>query len=1024
MRAITVEEYDRLIDDLFAVDKFVGMRTAMRRRAVTPREYDALIDDLFDVDRFVEPRAAGGPGSGNFGHAGRPGEVGGSSRDPKNIAGRLKTSATEDVPGRAVNITQVPKQTKFLLPDGTRISGRNEWGEEHADILFSATRESLDDAFQAGIIRYSGGEYGGIQFAGTLTEEQAQTLADDWNITYSQSNPARLYIDAVPFKDGKLDYYNSVNGYLQVPFTADKLRNFSKNQKPELLTPLYKRAARKWAKETIVHKAADAHVAKMSVALRFAFAMGKNAINKTRLATVTDPREAMFLVRPGFDALETALEKVLPSVLEATLVAGGQAGLTLLQRQFRTAGGPGSGNFGHGGGAGGAGNPGGSDGQRAVIGHLSERVLKNTAEWQEKTGNTSAIMKSRVLNLYKQATAEQIRDGNEWYPQALAHAERMAQEHGLTTKQAAGVIAALSPMREWTENLTNAEDVIRSVVRGDAVPEVQKLLSANVDKATDILNGASPEAVLWRSAEGFKVRSFYTNIINPASREATIDTHMLRVLLADNSISTKEHGKYAANAGRYSAFRQAILDAADAVGATPASVQAVVWVVQKAQNPSRSKIGKNYLKAAAEMPKDRVLAILLDAVRALFPEEGIKTLGGPGSGNFGHAGRPGQVGGSAKGSGFSGLLRDIGVPDGGFSYSPLTRTSPTKGYMVSIHKGRELVIDAKDLNGVKLAEYVKKNADLLLTEGSSDYLGAWHNPKDGKVYLDVSRHTFSRAKASLLGKQHDQEAYFDLGNGKSVDLKPEKEHVKAAEAHVDAGQGDTGRSDRTDDEVDWETANAGRSDGDEENLRARSLARRRRSIRARLRLKIAPRLPVAEVLGIDPEKKLGPANLFKIKFDVTHEDVFEWIAAHTAELVEGITDTTRDRVQQAVYKAFDAGRLPDAISQIVEALDTDTLVKNVLGAMGNQERAEMIARTETMTAANEGQRQVWAQAMDQGLLPNDIQREWIATSDANVCPICEELNGARTSIEGEYPDPGGDGPPQHPNCRCTEGIVG
>ena len=36
---------------------------------------------------------------------------------------------------------------------------------------------------------------------------------------------------------------------------------------------------------------------------------------------------------------------------------------------------------------------------------------------------------------------------------------------------------------------------------------------------------------------------------------------------------------------------------------------------------------------------------------ALLPEVFIRALGGPGSGNFGHAGRPGQVGGAAPGSG-------------------------------------------------------------------------------------------------------------------------------------------------------------------------------------------------------------------------------------------------------------------------------------------------------------------------------------------------------------------------------------
>lgn len=74
----------------------------------------------------------------------------------------------------------------------------------------------------------------------------------------------------------------------------------------------------------------------------------------------------------------------------------------------------------------------------------------------------------------------------------------------------------------------------------------------------------------------------------------------------------------------------------------------------------------------------------------------------------------------------------------------------------------------------------------------------------------------------------------------------------------------------------------------------------------------------------------------------------------------------------------------------------------------------------TMAAANEGQRQAWDQAVDDGLLTGDERREWIATEDA--CPECEALDGALADLDGEYPDEGGGGPPLHPNCRCTEGI--
>ena len=74
-----------------------------------------------------------------------------------------------------------------------------------------------------------------------------------------------------------------------------------------------------------------------------------------------------------------------------------------------------------------------------------------------------------------------------------------------------------------------------------------------------------------------------------------------------------------------------------------------------------------------------------------------------------------------------------------------------------------------------------------------------------------------------------------------------------------------------------------------------------------------------------------------------------------------------------------------------------------------------------MTAVNEGQREGWAQAVEAGMLDEGSKRVWIAT--AGACDICDELDGEEVGLDEEYPNDGGDGPPQHPNCRCTEGIV-
>ena len=141
-------------------------------------------------------------------------------------------------------------------------------------------------------------------------------------------------------------------------------------------------------------------------------------------------------------------------------------------------------------------------------------------------------------------------------------------------------------------------------------------------------------------------------------------------------------------------------------------------------------------------------------------------------------------------------------------------------------------------------------------------------------------------------------------------------------------------------------------------------------------------------------------------FDDEDPDAQAWILDHGAELVTDIDKTTKQDIQAALMKAFDAD----------EDTDVQDLVDEIADAVGDEDRAMLIARTETMKAASEGQRNAWRQAVNDDQLDGDMQREWITVGDNKVCPVCEDLEGETADMDGEYPDPGGEGPPQHPNC--------
>lgn len=89
-----------------------------------------------------------------------------------------------------------------------------------------------------------------------------------------------------------------------------------------------------------------------------------------------------------------------------------------------------------------------------------------------------------------------------------------------------------------------------------------------------------------------------------------------------------------------------------------------------------------------------------------------------------------------------------------------------------------------------------------------------------------------------------------------------------------------------------------------------------------------------------------------------------------------------------------------------------------------QFRALRLARTATLSAANQGRLAAWTQyAAATGRAP---RRFWLTAGDELVCPICAAIPGMNPdgiALEARYASPIGPiaAPPDpHPNCRCTE----
>jgi hypothetical protein len=91
-------------------------------------------------------------------------------------------------------------------------------------------------------------------------------------------------------------------------------------------------------------------------------------------------------------------------------------------------------------------------------------------------------------------------------------------------------------------------------------------------------------------------------------------------------------------------------------------------------------------------------------------------------------------------------------------------------------------------------------------------------------------------------------------------------------------------------------------------------------------------------------------------------------------------------------------------------------------------RANVIARTETIWAANKGQQILWDEGQEQGLISPTAKRQWITTPDDRLCPICKPIpsnNPGGVAVSESFQTSIGsrEHPPAHPMCRCAMRLI-
>lgn len=166
-------------------------------------------------------------------------------------------------------------------------------------------------------------------------------------------------------------------------------------------------------------------------------------------------------------------------------------------------------------------------------------------------------------------------DRFDWYLEAHNYAIYLAKTFDTSVTKTAGIISALSPMKNWNKNKEIAYTYLKNRLSGHT--------KSQTEKARLILEIAQTEEEVLTILSGAKTKSFYQNILHPTKSEhVTIDRHALTI--ATKILTTDENFK-SLTKNQYDFFVEAYIHASKKVGVSPLLMQSATWVwVRKNKN--------------------------------------------------------------------------------------------------------------------------------------------------------------------------------------------------------------------------------------------------------------------------------------------------------------------------------------------------------------------------------------------------------------------------------------------------------
>lgn len=191
-----------------------------------------------------------------------------------------------------------------------------------------------------------------------------------------------------------------------------------------------------------------------------------------------------------------------------------------------------------------------------------------------------------IIDCYKRASSESILEGSIWYPQAKREAEQVGiklHENGHVNlfsryeraRVGAGIISALSPQTNWTQNKTMALQFATTLAKPTWCTDI------NHNKALGIVaisKTSIDEDAIANILNGKKTKAFFYNIVNPYGTDnlPTIDRHAISIYLGRRCTYTELVRGLDGTANK--TISNAYVKASKLLGHSSQVVQAVTWV--------------------------------------------------------------------------------------------------------------------------------------------------------------------------------------------------------------------------------------------------------------------------------------------------------------------------------------------------------------------------------------------------------------------------------------------------------------